>query len=355
MTTGGTPAGRSREVLVNGLFLAQAITGQQRFAQEVLRRLSADPSVRTLRAPDPVGTRPVLAHLWAQLVVPVAAARSPLLSLTARSPVVARRHVLVVHDLFPVTHPEWYTRTYAATHAAQLTAQLRMASTLAAVSEPLAAELRRRYPRTRVVVAPNAPAACFTPAPDDGGAAMDPADGGQEDFLLAVGTLDPRKNFARLLRAYLTLPEDLRKAHPLWIAGGQGLAFSSIGVDLDGMDDTVRPLGYLGDQALATLYRRAAAVVVPSLDEGFGLPLVEAMATGAPVVASDIPVFRWVAGEGVAYFDPLSERSIADALAGVLESPPSSRQRQENREVVVNRFRWEATAASLLAELRSLL
>jgi glycosyltransferase involved in cell wall biosynthesis len=342
---------RRAMVHVNGLFLTQRITGQQRYAREATRRLATEASVRVLEAPSRVRSSAVLTHLWAQTGLPVRSAHGVLLSMTARSPVLARRHLLVVHDLFPLTHPEWYSRRYATTHGAQLAAQLRAATALAAVSQPVVEQLEQRFPGKRVILAPNAPADCFARGPSVDGLDDRP----EETFLLAVGSMDPRKNFARLVRAHAALPEDLRIQYPLWIVGGEGVNFSSIGVDLTESSTGVRTLGYVDDDALADLYRRSTAVVVPSLDEGFGLPVVEALAAGAALVASDIPVFRWVAGSRARYFDPLSEESITAALAEVVACPPSLADREAGRDEVRRRFTWEQTAATLLAGAGSLL
>ena len=343
-------ASGSRAVFVNGLFLSQRITGQQRYAGEVTRRLVSDPSVRVLQAPRRLRDSAVLTHLWAQTGLPASSTNGVLLSMTARSPVLARRHLLVVHDLFPVTHPEWYSRKYAVTHGAQLTAQLRAATALAAVSQPVVDQLTERFPSKPVLLAPNAPADLFT---RDSELTTDPARA-EEGFLLAVGSLDPRKNFARLVRAYASLPVDVREQHPLWIVGGTGMNFASIGADLTEAGSTTRLLGYVDDQELTELYRRATAVVVPSLDEGFGLPVVEALAAEAPVVASDIPVFRWVAGNRAYYFDPLDEASMTEALMTAISRPPSPAERRAGREGVMDRFSWEQTAAALLEAAQSL-
>ena len=343
-------ASRRRAIFVNGLFLTQRVTGQQRYAGEVTRRLAHDPSVRVLEGPQRARDSAVLNHLWAQTGLPARSATGVLLSMTARSPVLARRHLLVVHDLFPVTNPEWYSRKYAITHGAQLTAQVHAATALAAVSQPVVDQLRQRYPSKPVILAPNAPAQLFAGGPErayDSGASED-------GFLLAVGSMDPRKNFARLVHAYARLPLDVRKQHPLWIVGGSGMNFASIGADLTMAGETTRLLGYVDDHELASLYQRATAVVVPSLDEGFGLPVVEALAGQAPVVASDIPVFRWVARGSARYFDPLSEASIAEALLEAIHRQPSAEERRAGREDVMTRFTWERTAAALLKAAQDL-
>jgi glycosyltransferase involved in cell wall biosynthesis len=345
---GSTQATR---LYINVLFQAQRTTGQQRYASEVTRRLIDRPDVLPLSAPPSWGSVPTLTHLWAQVGLPFTAADGVLLSMTARSPVAARRHVVVVHDLFPITNPEWYSRTYAVTHAAALHVQLRTASVLAAVSEPVQEQLRERYPDKEVVLAPNAPADCFGRTVGPAASAPPPS---RQGFILAVGSADPRKNFARLLTAYERLSPDLRQAHPLVIVGGEGSQFAASGVHLQ-TESTIRRLGYVDDNELAQLYAAAAVVVVPSLNEGFGLPVVEALAAGAQVVASDIPAFRWVAGRSATYFNPLSDVSIAEAMADALLRPTPPDRRLQDREIILERFSWEKTAQLLLEAASSLM
>ena len=139
------------DLTVNGAFYGQRVTGQQRYATEVAERLATRDSVRVLR---PSGRRltecPCSPTPGPTPFCPWPAARGALVSLTSRSPVIARRHTVVVHDLFVLRHPEWYSPRYARTHAPLLAAQLRTAAGIVAVSAPVADEIRRLYPRKPV-------------------------------------------------------------------------------------------------------------------------------------------------------------------------------------------------------------
>src|SRR4051794_13677159 len=192
--------------------------------------------------------------------------------MTARSPILARRHTVVIHDLFVLEHPEWYSKKYVRTHAPALSAQMRTATGLVAVSVPVAEQLRQRFPRKRIAVAPNAPSDVFR-RPSQGSLPIEVRDllatPGVEGFYFAVGSRDPRKNFGRLMEAYTLLPSAVRRAFPLVIAGGSSAVFADFDV---ASPAGVRWVGYVEDAALAALYEAATAVVVPSLDEGFGLP-----------------------------------------------------------------------------------
>ncbi|SFT34006.1 Glycosyltransferase involved in cell wall bisynthesis [Geodermatophilus amargosae] len=336
------------ELLVNGAFVGQRVTGQQRYATEVSAELVRRHSGRLLRPPPAVRSRAALSHLWAHTALPARSLRGDLVSMTSRSPVVARRHTVVVHDLFVLQHPEWYSARYVRTHAPVLTAQLRTAGGLVAVSEPVARELRRLYPRARVTVAPNAPSEVFRRAsgaalPDAVRAVLDAP--GVEGFLFAVGSLDPRKNFGRLVEAYQALPAAVRATFPLVIAGGGSAVFAEAAV---GPTPQVHWIGYVDDPGLASLYATATAVVVPSLDEGFGLPVVEALTAGGRLAVSDIPAFRWVAGDSVRYFRPDEVQDITRALQAALYEPV----RPAGCPVPPTRFSWEASADVIAAFAR---
>jgi glycosyltransferase involved in cell wall biosynthesis len=328
------------DLTVNGAFYGQRVTGQQRYATEVAERLATRDSVRVLRPPGALSRHPLLAHAWAHTYLPLASARGALVSLTSRSPVIARHHTVVVHDLFVLRHPEWYSHRYARTHAPLLAAQLRTASGIVAVSAPVADEIRRLYPRTPVTVAPNAPSDVFlrSSAAELPQAVHRLTDSpGVEGFLFAVGSHDPRKNFAGLVEAYRLLPQSLRTAYPLVIAGGDSRVFAENSLRAS---PDVHRIGYVPDPSLAALYASATAVIVPSLDEGFGLPVVEALTAGGRLAVSDIPVFRWVAGDSARYFDPTKPERIARTVQEIVEDPPEP----VDAASVTSRFDWQSTS-----------
>jgi glycosyltransferase involved in cell wall biosynthesis len=333
-----------REMYVNGAFLGQQLSGQQRYATEVMAHLVDRQGMRVLRPPRAFTTRPVLAHAWAHGALPALSAGGTLLSLTARSPVAARRHVVVVHDLFVLRHPEWFSKGYSRTHAPVLAAQLRTAAGLVAVSPAIAAQVRELLPHKPMIVGPNAPSESFrSPARAEMPAAVrelteDPA---VEGFLFAVGSRDPRKNFGRLTAAYASLPDALRTAYPLVIAGGESSIYADHAV---ARADHVLHIGHMKDPALAALYAEARAVIVPSLDEGFGLPVVEAMARGARLALSDIPTFTWLAGDSARYFSPHSVPEMAQVIRGVIEDPPPAGP----PEAVYSRFSWARTSDAIV-------
>ena len=139
--------------------------------------------------------------------------------------------------------------------------------------------------------------------------------------MLAVGTLEPRKNLPRLVSAYAQLPRVLQDTHPLVVVGADGWQTGEIVTALDSLGERCIRLGHIPDQALSELYRRCAVFCYPSLGEGFGLPVLEAMAAGAAVVTSSLSSLPEVGGDAVEYVDHYSVQSIATGLQRVLSTP----------------------------------
>ena len=229
--------------------------------------------------------------------------------------------VVTVHDLAVFRHPEAFprwTRTYAPFVVPRV---LRAARRVIAVSEFTASELETllRVPREKIRVVPNAVDETFT---SDGPR----ADG---DYVLAVGTLEPRKNLARAVEAAARIGVDVR------VVGARGWG----GVEARGVNVTW--LGEVGDEELARLYRGALCVVYPSLYEGFGLPVLEAMACGAAVVTSASGATQEIAGDAAVLVDPLD----VDAIAAGIESAIA--RREELRALGLERvraFSWDEAA-----------
>lgn len=173
-------------------------------------------------------------------------------------------------------------------------------------------------------------------------------------FALHVGTLEPRKNVATLLACWRLLRERLADAPVLLLCGRYGWKTEAIRRDIETgqSEGWLRHLGYVSDQELATLYHRAAVVVFPSLYEGFGLPAVEAQWAGAPLVCSDLPVLREVAGDAALFAPPDRPDLLAEAIERVLADP-------ELRQGLIARGReraqslsWERAAEETLAVWR---
>jgi alpha-1,3-rhamnosyl/mannosyltransferase len=163
-------------------------------------------------------------------------------------------------------------------------------------------------------------------------------------YVLAVAGDRPHKNLRRLLGAWRMLTPKIREDVALAVVGS---------LAPDSFDAGMRALGSVTDDDLVALYGGACLVVSPSLEEGFGLPVAEAMACGAPVICSDIPVFREIAGDAAAFFDPTSSEAMSAAIRNALGDVEARRHLTELGAARARRFAPERVAAGLLASLQA--
>lgn len=171
-------------------------------------------------------------------------------------------------------------------------------------------------------------------------------------YILTVGTLQPRKNFARLIEAFSTLPD---KEIALVIVGKKGWLYDEIleSPRKFGVEDRVRFMDFVPDEALPDLYKNAECFVLPSLYEGFGLPVLEAMSYGTPVVVSDISSLPEIAGEAGIYIKPESTESIAGGITRALsESKGARTKRVALGKKRVTEFTWDKAADKVIEVLQ---
>jgi glycosyltransferase involved in cell wall biosynthesis len=224
---------------------------------------------------------------------------------------------------------------------------VRRSASLVAISRATADALAARFPRA----AGHTTVALLGPTPAAG------LEAGEEErlpapgFVLAVGTLEPRKNLPRLVAAYGELDERLTAGHPLVVVGPPGWEMGETLAALESLGDHCVRLGYVSDGMLAELYRRCAVFCYPSLGEGFGLPVLEAMAEGAAVVTSQISSLPEVGGDAVEYVDPASVASIAAGLQRVLGDPAHRAELGTRARARAAEFSWEGFASIVLDAL----
>jgi glycosyltransferase involved in cell wall biosynthesis len=167
-------------------------------------------------------------------------------------------------------------------------------------------------------------------------------------YLLFVGTIEPRKNIDLLLDAYEGLPPSMREEFELVLVGPPGWARSATMMRLRKPPSGVRYLGYVREQDLPPLFAGATAFVYPSLYEGFGFPVAQAMAAGTPVITSDVSALPEIAGGAAILIDPRSERNLRDAMRHLLTSPSRREQMVELGRSNASRFSWTACARQSL-------
>ena len=257
--------------------------------------------------------------------------------------------VLIVYDLVAFDRALRPNRRSAVIERATLGLAVRRSAAFIAISQATADALIARHPRaaTRTTFAPLGVATKLAEELNPAEATMLPSPG----FVLAVGTLEPRKNLPRLVDAYSRLPTELKERHPLAIVGALGWETGATLSALHSLGKRCTMLGYVSDAALAELYRRCAVFCYPSLGEGFGLPVLEAMAAGATVLTSNVSSLPEVGGEAVAYADPARVDDIAVQLESLLCDEPRRAALAELARARAAEFSWGRFAESTLRTL----
>ncbi|HVS16212.1 MAG TPA: glycosyltransferase family 1 protein [Thermoanaerobaculia bacterium] len=263
---------------------------------------------------------------------------------------------LTLYDLTFLTLPATHTAENRAHCSVGLARALARGGALCAISESVGAEARALgVAEERVALAPPGVDARFAPQSAEAIERACRELGVEGSYVLSIGTHEPRKNLAGLLEAWRLLPEALRGRHRLVLAGAAGWAGApgeeplARAVERLGLDAEVRRLGAVADRLLPGLYAGASAFVYPSLGEGFGLPPLEAMACGVPVVASDRPAIPEAVGDAAELCDPTSPQRLAAAIARVLDDPERAEEMRVAGRERARRFTWRATAEALRA------
>jgi glycosyltransferase involved in cell wall biosynthesis len=329
---------------IDGRAAARAeLGGVERWARELASHLPAlrPGAYAVLRPPRQLAHR--AGHAWEQGVLPLRAARlraRALLCPANLAPLGFPRNVVVIHDAAPLRHPGWYSPPYSALQRRLLRPIARRALHLITVSEFSRGELRELLEVEHVSVVPGGVDPAFAPAADAGRARA--ALGLARPYVLCVASHTARKNLAALAPAARALAAD---GIEIAVAGGHRPQFAAER-GLDGL----RLLGHVPDELLPGLYAGAEAFVLPSRYEGFGLPVLEAMAAGTPVVASDATALPETCGGAALLVSPDGE-AIRAALAALLgDRAERERLRAAGLERAAG-FTWDATASAVDAVL----
>jgi glycosyltransferase involved in cell wall biosynthesis len=271
-----------------------------------------------------------------------------------------KRLVVTIYDLSFVSHPEFHLPANVAHCLAGTRLAIERADRLIAISESTRrglVELMGADPE-RVAVTPLAADPAL-------GRVADAAELARvrrrydlpERFVLFLGAMEPRKNLARLLEAFAALKPAVRRETGLVVAGAPGWLNDSIQARLAelGLERQVRLAGYVDAGDVAALYSLATVFAYPSLWEGFGLPVVEAMACGAPVLTSDVSSMPEVAGDAAVLVDPTDVEAIADGLTRLLDDAALREDLAARGRRRAASYSWERCARETLAVYRSVL
>lgn len=257
--------------------------------------------------------------------------------------------VVTIHDLTFIEHPEWHERTKVPVFRRAIRIAAQRADALVCVSTATAERLDALCsPRAPVtVIHHGVDHARFTPVADPAAdRALLARAGVRPPYIAFLGTLEPRKNVPGLVRAF----DALAKRHPdvrLVLAGGRGWGSEAVDEAVAGArhGDRVVRTGYVPAEVAPALLRQAAAVAYPAFEEGFGLPALEALACGAPLVTTRGTPMEEVSGGAALLVEPGDERGLAEALDELLRGGPAVEARRRQGIDTARRFTWDASAA----------
>jgi glycosyltransferase involved in cell wall biosynthesis len=326
-------------LMVNGRCFLRPITGVERYAREIAARLRG--RVRLVLPPRPL--HGLAGHVWEQTALPRIVDGGVLWSPANTGPLAVRRQVLTVHDLAPLDHPDGFAPSFTLWYRLLLPRLVRRVRRVVTVSRFSRARLAALagLPEDAIVVAPGAAAAHFHP-----GAAADLARvraryGLDHPYVLTLGSLEPRKNLPRLLAAWQRsrLAEE---GLSLVVAGRSWRSLRRVKWRRDFAG--VRVLGPVADVDLPALYAGARAFAWPSLYEGFGLPVVEAMACGTPVITARTGGTAEVAGEAALLVDPTDVEQLAGALVALTQQAALAAELRAAGLERARQFSWARSA-----------
>lgn len=361
---GVAPSGADQghgSIVINGRFLEKRMFGIGRFATDLARRLCETDKAVVLASSSTAhaGTRsglqqaiqvvrPFRGHLWEQLTLPTALVRrgrSLLLNFVNTAPILYSPQVSVLYDISYARQPEAFRWWYRFYYSAVIPWTVRRSNRIVTISEfvkrELVSEMGASADRVDVVYPFVAPA-LRTLAERVTGA------GSARPYILAVGSANPRKNLARLINA-MSLLQDLDIE--LHVIGGKPNVFRSEGVAYQERSNVLY-LGAVSDAELVAQYKGASAFVFPSLYEGFGIPPLEAMVCGCPVVASFSSSVPEACGDAAEYVDPCSEHDIARGIRAVITSADYRGALVARGKAHADRFTLDCSLMALQSSLR---
>ncbi len=262
---------------------------------------------------------------------------------------------LTVHDLFPITNPEYFS-PWVARYLASLMRAIPQATGLMAISGATASALTAVFgiPSERIRIVHNGVDARFHPATEAERRDVVRRYAIESPYLLAVGTVERRKNLARVVRAFARARRETNLPHQMLIAGKPGWGYDEIEAAIaeTGMGDVVRLLGYIPSEDVPPLISGADALIQLSLAEGFGLPVIEGMACGAPVITSSTSALAEVAGGAAIVVDPLDENAISGALINLCQDSELRARLREASLRHARQYSWSRVADAAIATYR---
>lgn len=344
------------KLAINGRFQHRRVTGVDRYADEISRRLNVQK--RFIKPNRSLGR--VAGHLWEQFVLPRLIQEGEILWSPANSSAWSvANQVVTIHDASVFDHPEWFRPAFASWTRLSWKILAKRAKAIVTVSEFSKQRLQHflNIPAEKIHVVYNGVGESFKPQGQKQINEMKKKFGLNKPYFLSVGTLEPRKNLKALICAWELAN---LKGYGLFIAGAESVGHVFNVTDLISVARHAaypfRELSvtYVSDEDLPAVYAGATAFVYPSLYEGFGLPILEAMACGTPVIASDSAVFREIYSDAAIPINPREPQELAHAMRNIIEDKSLAENlRQRGFEKAVQ-LSWDESARKTQSIIRNI-
>ncbi len=360
----------ARRIVINGRFLTQPVTGVQRYGREVLSALAGIlkqesssfssryqfeilmPSVTGPVANlNPIPVRSIGrwgGQAWEQFELPRYAAGYPIINFANTAPIRYRNQIVTIHDASVFAAPDGYSQSfrlwYRALHR-QLAKRVPLVVTDSAFSRDELGKYCGLDSRKCLIVPLGAEHILREPADLS---ILERLGLGSKQFVLCAGSLNPNKNLSALVETAHRLQK--LDCSLVVAGGGNARVFQNSSISFP---DNVKYTGYVSDAQLRALYESASCFVFPSKYEGFGLPPLEAMACGCPVVSSNAASLPEVGGSAAMYVDPNQPEGIAEAVIRVVQDKSHQAELSAKGKAHAAKIRWETTARQWLGAIDS--
>jgi glycosyltransferase involved in cell wall biosynthesis len=329
-------------IVVNTRVLGAPFTGVQRYTMELLRRWNGLTDTISPKS----CARGIPGHAWEQLVLPATLGKRLLFSPSNTGPLMGNQ-VVMIHDMAAFDSPDTFSPLFAAWYQFLLPRLAREVRSIITVSEFVKRRIvvHTKVSPSKIVVIPNGVGSQFCPEAVSGlGTAIGALQIPSSNYILAVGSMEKRKNLRRLFQAWAAVQH--RVAQDMWlvVVGARGNSRVFAGVHFDNLPARVFVVGHVDESLLPSLFAGALLLTYVSYYEGFGLPPLEAMASGTPVVVGNCSSLPEVVGDAGILVDPFKVEAIADGICRVAQDSALRGELRRKGLLRAKQFSWDETA-----------